>query len=100
MKKRAFITAILLIFSLLLCLSSCEPVDKSYASTQSETASEPKKVKKAQEKSITTQNVICNTFPCRIVSSSLSNYYLRFRYRRTPTMRPPVITAMTTANAV
>lgn len=49
MKKRAFITAILLIFSLLLCLSSCEPIDKSYASTQSETASEPKKAKKAPE---------------------------------------------------
>ena len=49
MKKQAFITAILLIFSLLLCLSACEPVDKSYPSAQSETASVPKKAKKAPE---------------------------------------------------
>ena len=34
------------------------------------------------------------------IRAVLSNYYLRFRYRRTPTMIPPVITAMTTANAV
>ena len=43
MKKRVFITALLLIFSLLLCLGACEPVDKNYASSQSEISQTPKK---------------------------------------------------------
>lgn len=47
MRKHYYFTTVFLIFSLLLCLSACDPVDKNYASssvTLSDTSSTAKKV--------------------------------------------------------
>lgn len=49
MKKRFYFTAIFLVISVLLCLSSCDPVDKNYASSSASVSDTSSTVKKAPE---------------------------------------------------